>query len=239
MSVSYPFVTAATVEGRLEQVVSYLRQLADELNLDAGQTEKLLLQTQKTAEKPDPVATFQAVKGLILKSADIVECYSARISQELEGKFVAQSDFGTFTQQTQTRLEATDQALETSVSRLEKVAGDQGVAGLQQQMTTLRQSAEGLKFRVDRLDAGMGEGVRTSTGFTFNEAGLTIAKADTAMENRLDETGMRVLRNGRRILTADATGVGAVDVTVENYLQIGSHARLEDYGPTRTAVFAT
>lgn len=238
MSVSYPFVTASTVEGRLEQVVSYLRQLADELNLDTPQGQVVEFRSKSSEKKVDPAETFQSVKAFILKSADIVEAYSARISQELEGKYVAVADFGTFTQHTAARLEATDQALETTVSRLEKVAGDQGLEGLQQQMTTLRQSAEGLSLRVDRLDAGTGEGVRTSTGFTFNEAGLTIAKADTGMENRLDETGMRVLRNGRQILVADAGGVGAVDVTVENYLEVGAHARLEDYGPNRTAVFA-
>ena len=238
MSVSYPFVTGATVEQRLEQVVSYLRQLADELNLEPQQGESLVFQAKSSEKKENPAETFESVKAFILKSADIVEAYSARIAKDLEGKYLAQSEFGTFTQQTNARLEATDRALETTVSRLETVAGDQGMAGLRQQMTALRQSAEGLALRVDRLDAGAGEGVRTSTGFTFNEAGLTIAKSDSDMENRLDETGMRVLRRGRQILTADAAGVRAVDVSVENYLQIGSHARMEDYGSNRTAVFA-
>jgi len=61
------------------------------------------------------------------------------------------------------------------------------------------------------------------------------------MENLLDNTGMYVRRSGQVILQANAAGVVATDVTVRNYLVIGTHARLEDYtGSTdgnRTACF--
>jgi hypothetical protein len=57
------------------------------------------------------------------------------------------------------------------------------------------------------------------------------------MENRLDEKGMYVLRGGETMLKADADGVIATDVSVRNYLVVGEHARLEDYGQGRTACF--
>jgi hypothetical protein len=48
---------------------------------------------------------------------------------------------------------------------------------------------------------------------------------------------MQVLRSGTPILQADHNGVKATDVTVRNYLILGSHARLENYAGGRTACF--
>ena len=39
------------------------------------------------------------------------------------------------------------------------------------------------------------------------------------------------------MLKADASGVEATDVTVNNYLVIGDHARFENYPTGRTACF--
>lgn len=232
MTIRYPAVNAENLSERLDQVVSYLRQLADELNLEADSTAQALVrvETRAAQRKNDPADDFQAIKALIIKSADIVEAYSKKITASLEGKYVAVSDFGTYSQQTQARLEAADSALATTVSQVESLSGE-----TRQQLTQLRQTAGELTLRVDSL----GQGVRTSTGFTFNDEGLTISRADTQMENRLDETGMHILRGGEELLTADSGGVRAVDVTVENYLQVGRNARFEDYGNGRTACFCT
>ena len=90
------------------------------------------------------------------------------------------------------------------------------------------------------IDQGVGS-VTTSTGYTFDENGLRIAKSGQEMENLLDNTGMYVTRGDETILQANAAGVQAVDVTVRNYLVIGSHARFEDYtdgsDTSRTACF--
>lgn len=91
----------------------------------------------------------------------------------------------------------------------------------------------------------MGKGVSkiaTSTGYTFDDEGLHIHKSGSDITNRLDETGMQVLRNAGTemetvMLRADADGVVATDVKVRNYLIVGNHARLEDYGEKRTACF--
>ena len=59
----------------------------------------------------------------------------------------------------------------------------------------------------------------------------------------IDETGMTVSRSGSPVLKATAAGVAAVDVTVNNYLQVGDHARFEEYtdgaDSKRTACFFT
>ena len=86
------------------------------------------------------------------------------------------------------------------------------------------------------LDNGVDK-VTTGTGYTFNNDGLKITKSGEEIENLLDNTGMFVTRSGETILQANNTGVTATDVTVRNYLIIGTHARFEDYGENRTACF--
>lgn len=111
------------------------------------------------------------------------------------------------------------------------------MTGVFQQLTQLHQTEEAMQLRIQNVEQqGVGR-ITTETGFTFDEKGLTISKSGTQMENLLDETGMFVKRSGTVILQADQSGVEAADVSVRNYLVIGDHARLEDYGGSRTACF--
>ena len=111
------------------------------------------------------------------------------------------------------------------------------IEGLQEQTSTLQQTADGVSIQVQNiLDNGVDK-VTTGTGYTFNNDGLKITKSGEEIENLLDNTGMYVTRSGETILQANNTGVTATDVTVRNYLIIGTHARFEDYGENRTACF--
>ena len=51
--------------------------------------------------------TFQAIKPLIIKSADIINAYYEEINRRLESLYVAQSDFGKFIEQNSQVIEAT------------------------------------------------------------------------------------------------------------------------------------
>ena len=90
------------------------------------------------------------------------------------------------------------------------------------------------------IDNGVDK-VTTSTGYTFKEDGLRIKKTGEEMENKLDHTGMYVYRASEVMLQANNEGVIATDVTVRNYLIIGSNSRIEDYNDgresNRTAIF--
>lgn len=109
--------------------------------------------------------------------------------------------------------------------------------GVHQQLTQIRQDEAAVELRVKNMEQQGTRKVTTETGFTFDEKGLTISRSGSGMENLLDETGMFVKRSGKVILQADQEGVTAVDVSVGNYLIVGDHARLEDYGNNRTACF--
>ena len=79
--------------------------------------------------------------------------------------------------------------------------------------------------------------VSTSTGFTFDDAGLTISKSDSEMSTLIDDDGMKVSKNEEEVLTADNTGVNAINLTARQYLIIGTKSRFEDYGDSRTGCF--
>jgi len=120
------------------------------------------------------------------------------------------------------------------------------VGDLDGRISTLEQTADGLSVVVSKLDEdgnyiGDIDHVTTTTGYTFNADGLTIARENQEMENLLTNTGMYVnRRNGQdteNILTADNTGVNALNVTSRQYLIVGDHARFENYGNNRTACF--
>lgn len=103
-------------------------------------------------------------------------------------------------------------------------------------ISTLQQTAEGLSASVQSIVDNGVEKVSNAFGLTIDGSAVTIHKSGSEMENKLNEEGMYVLRSGETILEANAKGVIATDVTVNNFLSIG-HARFEDYGSDRTACF--
>lgn len=111
------------------------------------------------------------------------------------------------------------------------------IDGLQEQTSTLQQTANGISIQVQNIIENGVDKVTTGTGYTFKEDGLRIHKSGEEIENKLDHTGMYVTRSGETILQANNTGVIATDVNVRNYLIVGSHARFEDYEGNRTACF--
>ena len=81
------------------------------------------------------------------------------------------------------------------------------------------------------------DSITTSTGYTFGQDGLRIQKAGEQIENKLDHTGMYVNRSEDNVLTANADGVQAINLTAEQYLTVGKNSRFEDYEDNRTACF--
>ena len=79
--------------------------------------------------------------------------------------------------------------------------------------------------------------VTTSTGFTFNDEGLTISKSDSEMSTNIDEDGMSIFKGSQEVLTANNAGVDAQNLHATTYLIIGTNSRFEDYGSDRTGCF--
>lgn len=124
----------------------------------------------------------------------------------------------------------------------EVVRQEETIDGIQSDLTSVKQSADGLSVSVQHIIDNGAEKVTTKEArYTFDDQGLNISKSGEEMANKLDNTGMYVTRSGETILQANNAGVVAVDVTVRNYLVIGKNARFEDYSDgvdtKRTACF--
>lgn len=128
-----PNITATTPEGKLQQMQSFLYQTVEQLNwaMNAIQTGAssggVAVQTTpggSTQEKPDSLATFNDIKSLIIKSAEIVNSYYETISARLAGEYVAQSDFGTYTELTEQQILANSTAIDQVFSNLQQIITD-------------------------------------------------------------------------------------------------------------------
>lgn len=125
------------------------------------------------------------------------------------------------------------------LAEVTKTAHD--VSGLKTEITTIQQSAQNVSIQVQGIIDNGASKVKTDMGYTFDDEGMHIQKSGEEIENLLDHTGMYVKRSGEVMLQANNLGVVATDVTVNNYLIIGEHARFEDYSDVtdtkRTACF--
>lgn len=127
MDIRMPNITATTPQGQMEQVRSYLFQMVQQLNFSLKAVEDKALEAQTTAEGSaknevqQAQSTFNSIKGLIIKSADIVNAYTEVISHQLEGQYVAKSDFGTFLNTTIADIQADSEAIEQKYGNFQEI----------------------------------------------------------------------------------------------------------------------
>lgn len=115
IQIKTPNITAATDREKLQQMQSYLYQMAqqlqwafDTIETGGGGSGSSIRTSQAVAGKNggnSSLDTFSEIKSLIIKSADIVDAYYVQISKKLEGIYVAQSDFGAYTEQTSQEIQ--------------------------------------------------------------------------------------------------------------------------------------
>lgn len=114
-----PNITAEDSAGQLKQMQSYMYQLVEQLNLAMVAVDKqqeAYLEAAKhvptDAERQEEANnTFASIKSLIIKSADIVKAYEEELESTFNGKYVAQSDFGTYAENTQNQILANSQGI--------------------------------------------------------------------------------------------------------------------------------
>ena len=103
-----PQINGKTDREQLAQVKSYLYQMAQQLqwalnNMSPSAGNVVQQAAGNTVALPAEASaqtTFNAIKSMIIKSADIVNAYSEEISRRLDGEYVARSDFGSYTERT-------------------------------------------------------------------------------------------------------------------------------------------
>lgn len=128
-----PNITATTTEGQVSQLKTYLYQLTNQLNFALKSAESIEKEkgysslsaskksTQEKTDEEKAQETFFNVKNLIIKSADIVNAYYEEINKKLSGVYVAESDFGTYKEETNSLIRATSENLELNYYKKEQI----------------------------------------------------------------------------------------------------------------------
>lgn len=118
MALQLPDFNGATTSQKVGQIETYLYQLVRYLQVAQNTVQNTEAVAQQKGTMPATAvggeisqAAWNATKSLIIKSAQIVDAFYEKISTRLEGEYVAQSDFGTYTKQTAAALAATSEAL--------------------------------------------------------------------------------------------------------------------------------
>lgn len=121
---------------QLAQLKSYLYQIIPQLNFalsNVGTPQQQVVTkvvSQAASASPPAVviddgmnaeARFAEIKPLIIKSAEIVEAYYEEINKRLSGLYVAESDFGTYIEQTEQSLSQTSTGTEENYTNIQKI----------------------------------------------------------------------------------------------------------------------
>lgn len=132
----------------------------------------------------------------------------------------------------------TDGIMETvskTESTIDTLTGE--VESTRQEILEVKRASD--QFTIDLqqiVDTGVDK-VTTSTGFTFNDEGLSITKSDSSISTQITEDGMTVSDSDEALLTANHTGVEAKDLHARTYLIVGGRSRFENYGSNRTGCY--
>lgn len=135
MDFRLPNITAKDEAGQLKQVQSYLFQLVEQLNyamktVDGGTSAGAAYVGSSSSSsvagetEAKSQATFNSIKSLIIKSADIVNAYYEAINRKLSGIYVAESDFGTYVQETSNTISETSEGVTNLYNNVQKILTD-------------------------------------------------------------------------------------------------------------------
>lgn len=182
IDIRLPNITAEDEQGQLRQVKSYLYQLVQQLNyalanISTGTTaaETAMLQAM-TAQGGNGSSNFNQIKTLIIKSADIIDAYYDVIEKKLEGKYVASSDFGTYTETTAQQLQANSTNITSMYESLQTILG----------------RLESTEEQLIKVDAHIKTGL-----LYYDENGVPVYGLEIGQNNTVD--GVEVFRKFARI----------------------------------------
>ena len=132
IDIRLPNINSATEQGQLSQIRSYLYQLVEQLNWALNTVQDGAVQTVvqpmtaptasgTAAAEQEAQDTFNSIKSLIIKSADIVNAYYETMRLRMDGEYVAESDFGVYRRTTAAELSATTDSVNQLYTDLQSV----------------------------------------------------------------------------------------------------------------------
>ena len=138
-------------------------------------------------------------------------------------------------------LQINTDSIAASVSKIE-TGTQESINEINSELDALNKQAsltlteEQVRIAIETEMANGASKVVTSTGFTFDDEGLSVSKEGSEMTTTISEDGMAVFRESEQVLTANNAGVNAANLHATTFLIIGSNSRFESYG-NRTGCF--
>ena len=249
-----PNITAGTPQQQILQIQSYLYQLVQDLEYSFSVSEQRIDLVKSEIPKssgdrtPEEIEkSFSEIKSLIIKSADIVNSYSEQIIGliDLSGKYVAQSDYGTYVEETNLRLDFMSDGMLSTSSKISGIDGK--IQAIQEEQTQIKQSSDAVEINVNKIIQDGASKVVTGSGYRFDDDGMHITKLDSNIRSKATNEGWTVSRavgeegtpgfEETKLLEAVSDGVKAINVSVDQYLNIGENTRIQDYSEGGTGLF--
>lgn len=148
--IQLPNISAQTEKGKIEQIRSYLHQLAEQLKwalntIETGSNANVFQQGGQSRENGSQVgtvstgkgaeATFNSIKSLIISSAEIVEAYYEAFNERFDGEYLAISDFGTYKEETSQQINSNSTGINQLFTNHQEITVDIGDMYNRQQNT--------------------------------------------------------------------------------------------------------
>lgn len=175
--------------------------------------------------------------ALTTKDDDIVYSYILNDTISYDGGLLEQTSWNYTDNEDETESNPTSlgDLIKRTYAKVDKVNKEiELVASDVDNLSTLVLTPEEIKMLVKSEEP---DGIKTETGFTFDEKGLSISKSNSDLSTLITENGMRIYNTDEEVLKVDNSGVDAVNLHATTYLWIGKNSRFEDYGETRSACF--
>lgn len=124
VEIRLPELSGGTEAEQLRRIQNYLFTLAQQLQFafdTVTQEQAAARETPSVKKKTEQAVNFAPIKALILKSAQLTEHFQQEVEKRLAGLYVAQSQFGTYRQETEQRITANSQMIEQKFSNLQQL----------------------------------------------------------------------------------------------------------------------
>lgn len=130
-NIRFPNINGRTEAEQLIQVKSYLHQLVEQLNwalstIESGSSagSQTSAQTGNAVTREELATSYNELKGLIIKSSNAVSAYSEAAEERYNSLYVAQSDFGTYTEQASQEIQNNSMAIESFYTDMQEILTD-------------------------------------------------------------------------------------------------------------------
>ena len=193
-----------------------------------GKTATMYVMTKTTKGQKDTLECTGSISrgsstAVHEESFNAVNAKILEVKKDISGLLVRATE-------TETRIEDnrayTDEKITEVTIQAEGIASTvedvrETVEGVETRMSGIEQTAESISLRVGRIEDNGVDKVSTEFGMTIGGSAVVIARDGAETENRMDETGIYVVRpDGTVVMQAAKDGVISQNLNVRGYLDV-------------------